>query len=408
MSNRERQHFEAFGEHTLLKHMILDKYLKAWARKILLWGGAGDQVWFVDAFAGEGSDRVGNPGSPVIASNIAKGVLVERGATATGEAPMRVLAIERNRNSFARLQTKLKPFIDHKPRIAAARKGTLHDYLADFIGHIDNAPALFFLDPCGVQGLNVDDLPTLMAGPHNEVFALFSDVGAHRLHATLATPERDREYEIQKILAAPSLFPDWDAEKIEEVEASVEASNEALRATREAAERILTEALRAEALPEVTEAPREERMAVLTKIFARRLQEAGALHVLSFPVRNRTNARVYQLVHGSKSKQGLRTMKESMSAALSLSDLPESARDAISFEVAIETSQVIEDVRQHFHGRTTVRWTQGKDRDVDTIKRYLLEETPVFPTQLTEIREALATAGHIVSRRPVVFSFPDS
>jgi three-Cys-motif partner protein len=406
MSNREREHFHEFGEHTLLKHMILDKYLKAWARKLLLWGRAGDQVWFVDAFAGEGYDRAMNPGSPVIAADIAKGVLVDLGPTDAGEAPMRVLAVERRSVAFERLKESLAPFTDEKPQIAAARKGTLHARLSKFMEYIGERPVLFFLDPCGVDGLVVEDLPELLSGPHNEVFALFSDVGAYRLHAALLTPDRDRDYEIRSVRDAPSLFRDLDNEKVEVIEAEVEVSNEALRRTRKGAERILTQALKAEALPELAALPEGERLPALTKIFTRRLMEAGAKHVLSFPVRNERSTRVYQLVHASKSRQGLRAMKEAMHAALNRSSLPEAARKAISFDVSVEIGPVLNDIREHFHG-STARWSQGNNREVDTVKRYLLEETPVFPNQLEEIRSALKETGTVVSRKPLVFSFEE-
>lgn len=72
MSKPREDHFEEFQGHTLLKHLILDKYLKAWANKLLQWGAAGSRVWFVDAFAGEGADKKGNPGSPLIAAKMAR------------------------------------------------------------------------------------------------------------------------------------------------------------------------------------------------------------------------------------------------------------------------------------------------------------------------------------------------
>lgn len=63
MAKGGRDHFELFESHTILKHLILDKYLKRWAAKLL---SRWDEIWFVDAFAGEGCDRHGNPGSPLI------------------------------------------------------------------------------------------------------------------------------------------------------------------------------------------------------------------------------------------------------------------------------------------------------------------------------------------------------
>ena len=67
MPKARDKHFDEFEPHTLLKHAILKTYLATWAMRLLQWGRAGDVVYFVDAFAGQGRDGVGNPGSPAIA-----------------------------------------------------------------------------------------------------------------------------------------------------------------------------------------------------------------------------------------------------------------------------------------------------------------------------------------------------
>jgi three-Cys-motif partner protein len=317
---------------------------------------------------------------------------------------MRVLAIERSSIAFERLRESLAPFSQATPPIAVARKGTLNARLGKFMDYVGERPVLFFLDPCGVDGLVVDDLPRLLSGPHNEVFALFSDVGAYRLHAALSTPERNRDYEIRTVLETPSLFPDLDQESIQVLETQIQASNEALRRTQEGAARILTQALKEEGLSELDALPPGGRLLALTTIFTRRLTESGAKYVLSFPVRNERSTRVYQLVHASKSRQGLRAMKEAMQTALNLSSLPDEAREAISFDVSVEIGPVINDVRERFSG-SEVRWSQDRNRATDTVRRYLLEETPVFPNQLPEIRAELVETCRVVSRKPLVFSF---
>lgn len=361
-------------------------------------------MWFVDAFAGEGRDHTGRPGSPLIAAQIALDLLADRSGT-SDHIPMRILAIEKDRRAFEVLESNLGDLVARDSRIAEARCGTLHEFLPKFADFVGTKPVLYFLDPCGVDGLNVDDLPHALQGPHNEIFALFSDVGAHRLHATLVTPERDVELEAEQIRLAPMLFPDMTETEAQARRLEVERSNQALRATRDASERILAQALSAEAIPEVTAADPDDRLRVLTRIFMQKLQHAGARHVLAFPVRNNHNARVYQLVYATKSKAGLRAMKEAMHAALRTSSLPDEARQAIELELSLHVESIVSDVVHHFTGQV-VRWTGDKNRgDVVSVRRFLLEDTPVFPNQFKAVRAALVDAGYAIEKQPLVFQF---
>lgn len=406
MSKGGRDHFDEFEDHTILKHLILDKYVSAWAEKLLRFLGAGSQVWFVDAFAGEGGDKKGNPGSPVIAGRVAQVIARRFPATHTGEPPMRVLAIEKDKERYQKLCTAMAPYTRPNASIAVLRNGTLTPRLDKFVSHVGKAPALFFLDPFGVDGLLVDDLPKLLSGPHNEVFALFSDVGAKRLHATLMTEERDIEYEVSQVLAAPSLFPEMDEDAAERKRKEVERSTDALKATQAASQRILAEALGPDAVAEVNAVPADERPRKLTQIYMRRLREGGAKHVVSFPVRDARNAAVYQLVHASKSKQGLRTMKESMYAALNGSGLPQDVRAAIHYELAGNEQEIVRELATRYTGRE-MRWTLENDRSkVETVKKYLLEDTPIFPTQFAAIKAELLAAGFQTSAKPLTFTFP--
>lgn len=406
VSKGGRDHFDEFEDHTILKHLILDKYVRAWAEKLLRFLGEGSQVWFVDAFAGEGGDKKGNPGSPVIAARIADVIARRFPPARSGEPPMRVLAIEKDKGRYQRLCAAMERFTPPAARLALLRNATLTQRLDGFMSHIGRAPALFFLDPFGVDGLLVDDLPKLLSGPHNEVFALFSDIGARRLHATLMTEERDVDYEVSQVLATPSLFPEFDEEAAERKRKEVERSTGALKATQAASQRILAEALGPDAVAELDATPADERPRKLTQIYMRRLREGGARHVISFPVRDSRNAAVYQLVHASKSRQGLRTMKESMYAALNGSGLPEDVRASISYELAGNEQEIVRELATRFAGKP-VRWTLDNDRGkTETLKKYLLEETPIFPAQFGKIKAELGAAGFQTSTRPLIFTFP--
>ncbi len=399
MSKAGDRHFEEFKDHTLLKHLILRNYVSAWASKLFSWR---QRVWFVDAFAGEGQDQKGNPGSPLIAAQIAESLLERH-----PDKRMQILAIEKDRARYDRLRAAMKPYTDRSPAVAHVRHGILKEYLGGFMRHVADDPALFFLDPFGVDGMLVDLLPTALSGPQNEVFALFSDVGAKRLHGVLVAEGRNPDEEVEKVLARPSLFPEYDAEDAARQRVDAERSAHALRTTQDPAERILTEALGPGTIDQVTAAPEDERRELLARIYMRRLHEAGAAYVLSLPVRDATNQRQYQLVYATKSGAGLSAMKVAMDSALRNAPLPGDSVEAIRAELQGNEGAVVRELGRHFAGRE-VRWTEGRDRGTaDTVKRYLLERTAVFPMQFSEVKRRLAQEGWTTTKnRALYLQFP--
>lgn len=395
MSRAGDRHFDEFHDHTLLKHLILRKYVGAWAQKLRRAYGT---VWFVDAFAGEGQDKKGNPGSPLIAARLAEPLEHD------GQGVMRILAIEKDDTRCARLREVMSSFMDRK--IVEVRCGTLAERVDRFMTYIGEKPALFFLDPFGVEGLLVDLLPKLLRGPHNEVFALFADVGANRLHAVLMAEGKDPEKEEDAVRAAPALFAEMVEEDAQRARAAAEKSQRALRSTQEASERILTEALGPGALEELDTIPDDGRREWLVRRYMRSLFESGAKYVLALPVRDSSSQRVYQLVYATKSKVGLRTMKEAMDSALRNTSLPDESRELMRAELCGNEETVVRELARHFAGRPEVRWTEENDRKSDTVKRYLLEETAIFAMQFTAVKKRLKEAGFVAAKKPLTLRFP--
>ncbi|HEX8453767.1 MAG TPA: three-Cys-motif partner protein TcmP [Longimicrobium sp.] len=394
MSRAGDRHFDEFQDHTLLKHLVLRKYVGAWAAKLRKLRG---EVWFVDAFAGEGSDRKGNPGSPLIAAKLAEPFEHD------GHGVMRILAIEKDAVRCARLQEVMRPFTERK--IAVVRCGTLVERIDNFAKHIGDKPALFFLDPFGVEGLLEDLLPQLLRGPQNEVFALFADVGANRLHAVLMAEGRDPDAEEEVLRAAPSLFPEFVEEDVDRSRAAAERSQRALRSTQDASDRILSEALGPGTLKEAALVPEHARREWLVRRYMRTLVDAGARYVLALPVRDASSQRVYQLVYATKSAVGLRTMKEAMDSALRSTSLPDESTELIRAELRGNEDAVVRELSSHFAG-CEVRWTEEKDRRTDTVKRYLLEQTAIFPMQFPAVLQRLGEAGLVAGRRSITLRFP--
>src|SRR5580704_12270806 len=87
------RHFDAFHDHTRLKHFLFGVYLEQWA---VIHAKAGvDWLLAVDAFAGTGRDKQGHDGSPLIAAKIARKINQLHFANSSRKG-MRVLAIERD------------------------------------------------------------------------------------------------------------------------------------------------------------------------------------------------------------------------------------------------------------------------------------------------------------------------
>jgi len=319
---------------------------------------------------------------------------------------VQVLAIELDTVRHAKLQTVMQPYVDRKPRFVYVRQGTLHDRVEEFVAYTEGRPVLYFIDPFGVDTDVWQDLRKLLSGSQNEVFALFSDVGARRLHSVLLSEERDVSFEVGQVLAAPSLFEEMTEEAAEAKRIEVETRNRALRVTQKPVARILSEALGEDSIESMASVPEEERRSKAVSLFMERLRATGAKYVLSLPVRDTKNARVYQLVHASKSKAGVQAMKHAMSEALNSSSLPDGVKGAIQGELQLELDKVVREIAHRFSGRE-VEWTDGKDRgESDTIKRFLLEDTPAFPWHLQPIKKTLEGGGYRIKGKKIRFSFP--
>ncbi|MGE0159005.1 MAG: three-Cys-motif partner protein TcmP [Gemmatimonadales bacterium] len=400
MKKAHKEHFERFEAHTLLKHGILRRYLQTWARKLLLpTTRAFDKIWFVDAFAGAGADEQGNPGSPLIAVRIAQEV--ERDLKSRGMiGRVRVLAIEKEKVFFDKLEERLKPYSEGVDPTALLRNGTLAERIDGFTRHVGDDPVLYFLDPFGVDGLRKDLLAKALAGPRNEVFVLFSDLGAARLMAALTKERRDENVELASILSQPGLFADLDEALIEARSAEIAQSNERLAQTQSAADRIMTDAVGPEGIERLRGLPWDLLQDEAVKAWTNALIEAGAKKVIAMPIRNADGQRLHQLVYASKHSKGFVAMKEAMDTSVGLSLLPESVREAMNLDVAVDEVTLLRVVTERFGG-IEHRWTGPAG-----IKEFLDVETAAFPSQIQRLRATMKERGWQVRGKPIVMRIP--
>jgi three-Cys-motif partner protein len=414
------RHFALFQDHTRLKHFLLEVYLKQWAA-IHISGrrNAGaplpKMLWFVDAFAGAGRDQKGTPGSPLIAAEIATGINQAHYPAANRTTGMRVLAIEAHPGRYQKLSKALEPY-----PVAEVRLGTLLDIIGKVMPFLEKhrAPALFFLDPFGVHGLDARLLPQILQVPRTEILLLFSDEGAVRLagKAEAAIPDRD-ELLARRREGRLSLGDDFDAETEELDRLDVEriiaghASNpraaEILDATFGGRDwrRIVDETL-----------PPQRRQAFV-KLYAEVLKDAGAAHVLPFAITTGEGRHKYTLIHASTHSSAFRAMKDAMDRAhrqrqpaaqgddlfgTAGVDVPEAEDGA--FSSGADIREVADQLCRVFAGRT-VQWT-GKSADTG-LEEYALRQTPLLKGELASLKNELERRNLLKARRPLTYAFPE-
>jgi three-Cys-motif partner protein len=163
------------------KHQILGKYLWPYANKL---GSRYPRVWVVDAFAGAGAYASGSseaevPGSPLVIAKVARKLELER-----GRSLLHGINVERDPRIFERLRLALMPY-HHLVRNLFGRFEDRLDEILDIVG---NDPVLFFVDPFGMRGADIELMERVLARPNKTVTELlinFSDRGFQRMAGCL-------------------------------------------------------------------------------------------------------------------------------------------------------------------------------------------------------------------------------
>ena len=405
---RSRDHFETFEDHTLLKHAVLRAYLFMWAFKLLQRPGAPNRVIFVDSFAGPGKDNAGHDGSPTIACQVAqqvRGALAKRGALAS--ARMVVVAVEPNPKYYRALVAQLDPFRMLEGDHVHIYQGTASEHVDTIVARAKDRPTLYFLDPFGVDGLDATAYPKMLMGPQNEIFALFSDMGAVRLRGVVHATNDDLDQQLADLRGSPSFFPELDRSDKEEIFTELNRRQVERDRTAPAARAAITRALGDDSwIADLADmepgAAREE----LVWRFVKKLIQSGASFVQVIPMRDAAGHRKYCLVHASKSLKAWTTMKTAVSDGLRRPEFSEKMLARICSDLAQPVEAIVNWLAKRFGGRE-IRWTGRKGKDAGTVKRVMLDETGVFDFQCDDIKEALRARGWFVRRKAGEFcKFP--
>jgi three-Cys-motif partner protein len=163
--------FDEAKAASLHKLDIFGKYLKPLTWKL---GSGWRHIWIVDGFAGSGAYKSGQAGSPRLAATWAREEELRRGYPL-----VRCINVERDAECFAELQRNLAPW----QHLVTNLPGEFVDHLADILKTVGSDPVFFFLDPFGVNGIEMGVLETILArrSRKTEFLIHFSDKSFKRM-----------------------------------------------------------------------------------------------------------------------------------------------------------------------------------------------------------------------------------
>jgi three-Cys-motif partner protein len=400
--SRSNKHFDEFKAHSKHKHVLLKHYFDAWGHKLGLRGGAGNTILYVDACAGSGIDGLGNHGSPLIAARggaIAQSNVGERRSVSFR---IQIVAIEVDEARYKTLSKLLAPF----GTSARALRGTLADHIASLESEFPSMPALYFIDPFGLDPLQAEVVRRALAGERHEILLLFADQAALRHVGAIIATETRAEKQHRKATSELSLFPDENEKHIEALAQTASKSRGSLKITQEHAERILNAAFGdGDWLSAVQDTPKASRRNAFIRLYSDRLRSWGATHILEIPIVDESDNHAYTLIHASKSSKAYATMKEAVSFALKNSPLPIDVVEHMRRLVRTDLPLLERKIRRHFASQR-VRWTADpNEKFAPCVKAYVLEETGTFPFELDELKQRLNRFK--VPGAAIVYSFPE-
>lgn len=136
------EHFSELKEWSERKHALLMNYLKGFAR--ILGGASKSFVYYVDGFAGPGIYEDGAKGSPIRAAEYAQS-LIDTGA----HYNLYCINVETDPSCFANLEQNTRSC----STVTQNYYGTFGEHVDRVLERIGDHPAIFFLDPFGLKGI---------------------------------------------------------------------------------------------------------------------------------------------------------------------------------------------------------------------------------------------------------------
>jgi three-Cys-motif partner protein len=175
------------------KIRLVTDYVRPFFYKLGSWNYT---VWVVDAFAGAGAydpDETGQreDGSPRALAKLARHLKIERDQPRRRRrrSRLRTINVEADAELFVELERNLAPYRD----IATNLFGPFEEHLPTVLGMLGAAPALFYLDPFGVRGIEMEVIARILARKgRTELLIHFSDRSFRRMAGHVIERERSQ------------------------------------------------------------------------------------------------------------------------------------------------------------------------------------------------------------------------
>lgn len=155
--------------HTAAKHEILRRYLAAW---FPILGSSHGRIVYIDGFSGPGRYKDGEPGSPMIAIDVA----VNHRKSTSGEIVF--WFIEERSDRHAHLKEELAKLSLPAHIKVRADSGRFHEMFGNVLASIEAdknelAPTFAFIDPFGFSGIPFSLIKSLLGHKRCEAFITF-------------------------------------------------------------------------------------------------------------------------------------------------------------------------------------------------------------------------------------------
>lgn len=314
--------------HTLAKHEILRRYLDAWFPILGSWQG---RVVYLDAFAGPGTYKGGEPGSPIVAL---EALLSHPALPKLDGCEFVFTFLEPRKDRFKVLQEKVAELQNrHSPfpkniRVSVLQQ-TFDEGAAEILSELERqkaelAPTFAFIDPFGFKDTPLELICRLLSFPRCEVLFTFMFDHINR-------------------------FLEQD---------SVAGHIEGLFGTT--------------GFQDAASKQRDERKGFLRDLFRKQLkEECGFDYVTSFEMVNKQGHSIYFLFYGTRNIKGIEVMKSALwkvDPGGGVQFLDRFAGQSVLFQGdAVEVGPLRSALLEHF---------AGQEVGVDQVHEYVLAETP--------------------------------
>lgn len=273
MPSREPQHFDTYTIRNRVKHQILTGYLVTYLTALR---NLADSIHYIDGFAGRGYYAEGEPGSPLQALDM----------LAKQPLPAFASFVEDDRDNFEDLSAAISacPAVNCLNAAPLVCHGSFENHVLDVLRspayrNYKRVATFAFVDPCGVKGVRMQDLVSLLDCRYGEILLLWNYDGLNRWLGYVAKQQRS-------------------VTELEEFFGSVEVAGSALELVR-------------------SRMPSADKEFALLELFFNSLKlRSGAQFMLPFRFEADAAERTsHYLIHCSKHGLAFRLMKEVMGSA---------------------------------------------------------------------------------------------